>query len=131
MLCCPGLLRSERRKMEEKNNLIENPDVPLHLTDDNFNEAIKKYSVIVVDFWAPWCMPCRMIAPVVENLAKKLQGKVVFGKMNVDESPVIPTKFNIMSIPTLVVFKDGNIAGTFVGAMPENVLEEKILSVIG
>lgn len=116
--------------MEEKNQLTENPNYPLHLTDENFDEAIKKYNVIVVDFWASWCMPCKMIAPVVESLAKKLQGKVVFGKINVDESPSTPAKFNIMSIPTLIVFKDGNIVGTFVGAIPEHTLEEKILSVI-
>lgn len=116
--------------MEENKMLPENPDYPLHLTDENFDEAIKRYRVIVVDFWAPWCMPCKMLAPIVESLSKKLQGRVVFGKMNVDESPVTPTKFNIMSIPTLIVFKEGNIVETFVGAMPEQNLEEKILSVI-
>jgi len=117
-------------EMEEKKELIENPDYPLHLTDSNFDEAIKKYKVIVVDFWASWCMPCRMLAPAIESLAKKLQGRVVFGKLNVDESPGTPTKFGIMSIPTLIVFKDGEVAGTLVGAMPENVLEEKILSLL-
>jgi len=117
-------------EMEEKKELIENPDYPLHLTDSNFDEAIKKYKVIVVDFWASWCMPCRMLAPAIESLAKKLQGRVVFGKLNVDESPGTPTKFGIMSIPTLIVFKDGEVAGTLVGTMPENVLEEKILSLL-
>jgi thioredoxin 1 len=116
--------------MEENKELIENPDHPLHLEKSNFDEALKKYKVIVVDFWAVWCMPCKMIAPAIESLAKKLQGKVVFGKMNVDECQDIPAKFNIMSIPTLIIFKDGNVAGTMVGAMPENVLEEKILAVI-
>jgi len=116
--------------MEENKELVENPDHPLHLTDANFNEAVKKYKVIVVDFWASWCMPCKMIAPAVESLAKKHQGRVVFGKMNVDECPDVPARFNIMSIPTLIVFKDGNVAETLVGAMPENVLEEKILATI-
>jgi len=117
--------------MEVKNTLPDNPGVPINLTDENFEEALKKYNVIVVDFWASWCMPCKMIAPVVENLAKKLQGKVVFGKVNVDECSSIPAKFNIMSIPTLIVFKNGSAADTFIGAMPEHVLEEKILAVIG
>jgi len=117
-------------KMEEKKELVENPDHPLHLTDGNFEEAIKKYKVIVVDFWASWCMPCRMVAPAIESLAKKHQGNIVFGKLNVDESPDTPTKFNIMSIPTLIIFKDGNAVSKLVGAMPENVLEEKILSAI-
>ncbi|MCM8760501.1 MAG: thioredoxin [Candidatus Omnitrophica bacterium] len=116
--------------MEEKKGLIESPDHPVHLTDDNFDEAVKKYNVLVVDFWAVWCGPCRVIAPVIESLAKKYQGKIVFGKLNVDESTATATKFQIMSIPTLIVFKDGNIVGRFVGAMPEHILEEKILSVI-
>ncbi|MCM8830402.1 MAG: thioredoxin, partial [Candidatus Omnitrophica bacterium] len=111
--------------MEEKKELTESPDYPVHLTDDNFDEAVKKYKVLIVDFWAAWCGPCRMIAPAIENLAKKYQGKIVFGKLNVDESSGTPTKFSIMSIPTLIVFKDGNIVGTFVGAMPEHILEEK------
>jgi len=115
--------------MEENKELIENPDRPLHLTDGNFAEALKKYSVIVVDFWASWCMPCKMIAPSIENLAKKHQGKVVFGKVNVDENPGTPSKFNIMSIPTLIVFKDGQAVDTLVGAMPEKNIEDKVLNV--
>ena len=116
--------------MEEKKELVENPDSPLHLTDGNFADALKKYGVIVVDFWASWCMPCKMIAPSIESLAKKLQGKVAFGKMNVDENPDTSSKFNIMSIPTLIVFKDGQAAGTIVGAMPEKGIEDKIQEIL-
>ncbi len=115
--------------MEDK-ELVENPDYPIHLSDGNFADALKKYGVIVVDFWASWCMPCKMIAPAIESLAKKHQGKVVFGKMNVDENPDTPSKFNIMSIPTLIVFKDGQPAGTIVGAMPEKAIEDRIQEII-
>ena len=116
--------------LQENKELVENPDHPLHLTDANFADAVKKYGVIVVDFWASWCMPCKMVAPAIESLAKKHQGRVVFGKVNVDENPDTPSKFGIMSIPTLIVFKDGKAAGTIVGAMPEKAIEDKILDVI-
>ena len=97
--------------MEEKNGLVEKPDYPLHITEENFDEALKKYRIILMDFWAPWCMPCKMVAPALESLAKKHQGTVAIGKMNVDESPATPAKFNVMSIPTMIIFKDGEIAG--------------------
>ncbi len=113
--------------MEENKELIGNLDSPLHLTDGNFADALNKYKMIVVDFWAPWCMPCKMIEPAVENLAKKYQGKVVFGKMNVDENPNTPAMFSIMSIPTLIVFKNGKMVDTLIGAMPEGILENRIL----
>lgn len=116
--------------MGENKELAENPDYPLHLTDGNFSDAVKKYKVLIVDFWASWCMPCKMIAPAIENLARKHQGKVAFGKMNVDENPDTPSKFNIMSIPTLIIFKDGQAAGTVVGAMPEKGIEDKIVEIL-
>jgi len=112
--------------MAENKELVENPDVPVHLTDENFDEALKKYKVLVVDFWAAWCMPCKMIAPTIESLAKKHQGSVVFGKMDVDESQNTPAKYNIMSIPTLIIFKDGRQAEQIVGVVPEEIIEDKI-----
>ena len=117
--------------MVEKRELIDEPDYPLTLDKENFDEAVKKYSNLVVDFWAIWCMPCHMIAPAIENLAKKYKGKVVFGKVNVDEEPEIPGRFGIMSIPTLIIFKNGEKAGEIVGAMPEGILEEKIKDALG
>ncbi|HNS32986.1 MAG TPA: 5-formyltetrahydrofolate cyclo-ligase [bacterium] len=112
--------------MAENNELVDNPGSPIHLTDANFDEALKKYQLIVVDFWASWCMPCKMIAPTLEKLAEKHKGSVVFGKMNVDENQSTPAKFNIMSIPTLIIFRDGKQAGQLVGAVPEKTIEEKI-----
>lgn len=103
----------------------------LKVTDENFNELISKPGTIVVDFWAPWCMPCKMLGPVIESLAKKYSGSVVFGKMNIDENPDTPAKFNVMSIPTLIVFKDGVRVGEMLGLMSEGDIEDKITKATG
>ncbi len=102
------------------------PNTPLRVTDADITQTIKKYKTIVVDCWAPWCGPCGMIGPVIEELAKEMQGKVVFGKLNVDENQMTSMKYNIMSIPTLLVFKDGTLVDRIVGAMPKDVLKQKI-----
>lgn len=102
------------------------PDMPLTLTDANIEEAIKKYNTIVIDCWAPWCGPCRMVAPVIEELAKEMQGRVVFGKLNVDENLATSAKHQIMSIPTLLVFKNGNLVDRLVGAYPKEELKKKL-----
>lgn len=109
------------KKMEQ--NL---PNVPLTFTDANIGEAIKKYNTIVIDCWAPWCGPCRMVTPVIEELAREMQGKVVFGKLNVDENPTTSTKHQIMSIPTLLVFKNGNLVDRLVGAYPKEEVKKKL-----
>ncbi|HOK57088.1 MAG TPA: thioredoxin [bacterium] len=103
-------------------------EIVLHLNKDNFNEVIKNNEKVVVDFWASWCMPCRMVAPFFENLAKKHKGEIVFAKVNVDENPEIAAKFGVMSIPDFIIFKNGEKKGEIVGAMPEEILEEKILN---
>ena len=85
-------------------------------TDTNFNtEVIESKIPVLVDFWATWCGPCLMAAPIIEELAKELEGKVKVGKMNVDENPETPLKFNIMSIPTVIIFKDGKEVGRQMG----------------
>ena len=112
-----------------KKNMEENmPDAPLHISDANIDSTVNKYPVMVIDCWAPWCGPCRMVGPVVEELARQMQGKVVFGKLNVDENRVTSTKYSIMSIPSLLMFKNGQLIDTFVGAMPEPILKAKITS---
>jgi thioredoxin 1 len=103
-----------------------NPSIPLKITDADIEELIKKYDTIVVDCWAPWCGPCRMVGPVIEELAKEMQGKVVFGKLNVDENPMTSTKHQIMSIPTLLVFKNGNLVDRLIGAYPKEILKKKL-----
>jgi thioredoxin 1 len=103
---------------------------PVTLDDNNFTESVNKYPLIVVDFWAPWCGPCRMVGPVIEQLAGELAGKVVFGKLNVDESPVTSNTFGIQSIPTLAIFKDGKAVDGMVGAASKSQILSKISTYI-
>lgn len=102
------------------------PDTPIHLLDADIEETIKKYPIIVIDCWAPWCGPCRMIGPVIEELAKEMQGKIVFGKLNVDENPQTSMKYKIMSIPTLLVFKNAALVDQLIGAMPKEMILQKL-----
>ncbi|ODS43095.1 MAG: thioredoxin [Candidatus Altiarchaeales archaeon IMC4] len=99
---------------------------PIKLTDGDFAAAVKKYPLIVVDFWAAWCGPCKMVAPVIDELSKELSGKVVFGKVNIDEDREIAGQLGIMSIPTLVVFKGGVAVDKIVGALPKEQLLLKL-----
>lgn len=99
---------------------------PLEITDANFEEVINNDKPVLVDFWAEWCGPCKMIGPVVEELAADYDGKAVIGKVNVDENPAVSAKFGIRSIPTLLVFKGGEIVDKQVGAVPKGVLSQKI-----
>jgi thioredoxin 1 len=108
-------------KMEEKM-----PNTPLQITDADIDTHIKKYSTIVIDCWAPWCGPCRMVGPVIDELAKDMQGKIVFGKLNVDENQQTSMKYKIMSIPTLLVFKNGEMVDRIIGALPKEMLKNKL-----
>jgi thioredoxin 1 len=104
---------------------------PITLTDSNFAQAIDRYPLIVVDYWAPWCGPCRMVSPVIEQLASELAGKVVFGKLNVDENPVTSNAFGIQSIPTMAIFKNGKAVDGFVGAASKSQIFSKISTYLG
>ncbi len=103
---------------------------PFRITDADFDKIIKKYNLVVVDCWAPWCGPCRMVEPVIEELAKEMQGKIVFAKLNVDENPGTSIKHQIMSIPTLLVFKNEELVDRIVGAMPKDMLATKLIPYI-
>lgn len=97
------------------------------LTDQNFEEEVLgSKAPVLVDFWAEWCMPCRMIAPIIDELAEEFEGKIRVGKLNVDENPATAQKYGIMSIPTLIIFKNGTIVEQIVGVQRKQVLEEKI-----
>ena len=108
----------------------EEEDLVLELTPDNFDEAVKKHAVLVVDCWAPWCAPCRMVAPVIEGLAEDYQGKIAFGKLNVDVNQTLAMRYQIMSIPTLLIFKNGQLVDQKVGALPRNALEPELIKYI-
>jgi thioredoxin 1 len=99
---------------------------PITLSDANFAQTIDKYPLVVVDFWAPWCGPCRMVSPIIEQLANELAGKAVFGKLNIDENPNISNAFGIQSIPTIAIFKNGKAVDGIMGAVPKSQILSKI-----
>ncbi len=97
------------------------------ITDANFeSEVLKASQPVLIDFWATWCGPCRAIAPVVEQLAKEYTGKLKVGKIDIDQNPKVPTQYDVRSIPTLLVFKDGKVVGQIVGAVPRPKIEDLI-----
>jgi len=99
----------------------------IEVTDQNFeDEVIKSTLPVLVDLWAPWCRPCLMVAPVVDSLAEKYNGRVKFCRLNVDENPRVAARYRIMSIPTLMFFKGGEVVDTVIGAVPERALQPKI-----
>ncbi len=117
-----------KRKLEELKMSGDKtwPGSPVNVTESEFQNFVKTYPRVIVDCWAPWCGPCRMLGPVIDDLAKSYQGKVAFGKMNTDENQKISMEFGIMSIPTLLFFKNGELVDKQVGAPPRPQLEAKI-----
>ena len=103
-----------------------NIDAPVKVTDSDFDSFLSKHSLILVDCWAPWCGPCRLVSPIIDGLAKEHNGKVAFGKLNTDENPGTSGRFGIMAIPTLLIFKNGKQVDQIVGAVPKARIEETL-----
>jgi thioredoxin 1 len=99
---------------------------PIVLTDSNFASEVTKCPIMLVDFWAPWCGPCRMVSPIIEQLSREYSGRVAFGKVNVDENQRIAASFGIQSIPTLMIFKGSKAVDIIIGAMPKAQIEMKL-----
>jgi thioredoxin 1 len=125
--CTP---RSPKRKPDSEEEMTLSK--PMNISDDQFEkEVLQAGTPVVVDFWAPWCAPCRMIAPTLESLSKEMDGKVRFVKINVDENPLQASRFGVQGIPTLLFFQNGELVDTAVGAYPEPMLRDKLAEVFG
>ena len=105
--------------------------MPVSVSDDSFDtDVLKSDTPVLVDFWAEWCGPCKQIAPALEEISSEMGGKMTVAKINIDENPTTPTKFGVRGIPTLMLFKNGEVVGTKIGALPKNKLQEWINSVL-
>ncbi len=104
---------------------------PVHVTDSNFDEVVKRYPLVLIDFWASWCGPCRALAPIIEELTKEYAGKVAIGKLNVDENPNTAECFQVFSIPTMIIMKDGCEVDRIVGLVPKKHIEAVLKRHIG
>lgn len=122
-----------KRKIKEIESSLEAnkyPSKPVIVHDNTFDHFTHQYSLVVIDCWAPWCGPCRMLAPIIDNIAIQMQGKIVFGKLDTDKNPLTAQKMNIFSIPTLLVYSKGKLIDTLTGVIPEKVLLRRFNSYI-
>ena len=118
-------MKKLQRIVNEK-ELLKNITEPLNLDDSDFAETINKFPLLLVDFWAPWCGPCRMMSPIVDQVGKEYQGKLVVGKVNVDENPNISRQFGISSIQTLILFKRGQAVNNIIGSVSKSRIDEMV-----
>jgi len=119
-------LRKIQAILDQTKNAGQTNNQPMTVTDDTFHKAVQTNYLLVVDFWAPWCAPCRMVGPIIEALSAEYTGKAAFGKMNVDENQMVPSSFGIMSIPTIILFNHGKEVERLVGAYPKAHIEAMI-----
>src|SRR5208283_1955374 len=124
--CTNDLYQTKLRLILVKRELKKMSTQPFHVTDANFEETIKKNKIVFVDFWANWCGPCRALAPTVVELAKEYSGKVLVGKLDVDENPATAERFQVFSIPTMIIFKNGSEAERLVGLCPKNRITDSL-----
>ncbi|OYT32401.1 thioredoxin [Archaeoglobales archaeon ex4484_92] len=114
------------QKMGEKDSREKVINSPIKVNSKNFDQIIATHKNVVVDFWAEWCMPCKMIAPIIVELAKEYAGKVVFAKLDTDENPIIATRYSISAIPTLIFFRNGKPVDQIIGALPKSEIKRWI-----
>jgi thioredoxin 1 len=127
------LERIRAKKIEELKSRMDNADVQasvIEIGDAIFHSSLEKYPRLLIDFWAPWCGPCRRVGPAVESLAIEFSGRMTFAKCNVDENPVIARSLGISAIPTLMFFVQGKPADRLVGAYPRETIRSRILSLL-
>lgn len=117
------------RESEEKERKMSKE--PAHITDSNFNKIVNQHHLALIDFWAPWCGPCLALAPTIEELAEEYFGKIFVGKLNVDENPLTAERFQIFSIPTLIIMKDGKEVDRIVGLVPKKHIEAALRKHLG
>jgi len=120
----------EKIRMKKMKELMDKMLKPIEVDETSFKEVILKYDNVVVDFWAEWCGPCRMIAPIIDELAKEYAGKVVFAKLNVDEAENIAIEYGISAIPTLIFFKKGKPVDMMVGVHPKSEIKKWIDNIL-
>jgi thioredoxin 1 len=114
------------QQLINEKELLRNIREPLSLEDTTFFQTINKFPIMLVDFWAPWCGPCRMMSPIIDQIGKDYLGKLVIGKINVDENPLIARQFSISSIPTLMLFKRGKEVNKIIGSVSKNKIDEMV-----
>jgi thioredoxin 1 len=128
-------LRKMQKEAKVRQNQVEAAKTlggkAIDLTDSNFYSTVNKYPLMLIDFWAPWCMPCRMVSPAVDELAKQYTGRVAFGRVNVDENPITANQFGVQGIPTLMLFQHGKAVDRLVGAYPKNMIDAQIRAHLG
>jgi len=121
-----GLMKNssvDKSDEEQTKSIVKEP---VEVTDSTFADFIQSNPLVIVDCWAPWCAPCRMVAPIIEEMARDYSGKILFAKLNVDQNMKVTMQYKIMSIPTLLIFKDGKLVDQIIGAMPRRILEDRI-----
>jgi len=119
-------LRKLRERMGGSSEAEEKLDKAVHLSEEEFDDFVKKHPFVLVDFWASWCGPCMMIAPIIEELAREYAGRVVFAKVDVDRNRRLAMRSGIMSSPTLMLFKDGKPVDMIIGAQPKPMIKQLI-----